>query len=48
MVKKTKEDAEKTRNSIIDAARTVFLQRGVSRSSLEQIASKAGVTRGAV
>jgi TetR/AcrR family acrAB operon transcriptional repressor len=48
MVKKTKEDAEKTRESIIDAARTVFLQRGVSRSSLEQIASKAGVTRGAV
>ena len=48
MVKKTKEDAEKTRERIIDAARAIFLQRGVSRSSLEQIATEAGVTRGAV
>lgn len=48
MVRKTKEDAEKTRALIIDAARTVFLQRGVSRTSLEQIATQAGVTRGAV
>lgn len=48
MVRKTKEDAELTRQRIIDAAREVFLARGVSRSTLEHIASQANVTRGAV
>ena len=48
MVRKTKEDAELTRQRIIDAARAVFLTRGVSRSTLEHIASEATVTRGAV
>lgn len=48
MVRKTKEDAAITRNQIIDAAREVFLTKGVSRTSLEQIATHAGVTRGAV
>lgn len=48
MVRKTKEDAELTRKRIVDAARTVFLKRGVSRSSLEHIAAEANVTRGAV
>ena len=48
MVRKTKEDAELTRQRIIDAARAVFLTRGVSRSTLEHIAAEAQVTRGAV
>src|SRR5688572_13213766 len=48
MVRKTKEDAELTRQQIIDAAREVFLARGVSRSTLEHIAAQANVTRGAV
>lgn len=48
MVRKTKEDAELTRQHIIDAAREVFLARGVSRSTLEHIAAQANVTRGAV
>lgn len=48
MVRKTKEDAELTRLSIIDAARIVFLARGVSRTTLEHIATQAEVTRGAV
>lgn len=48
MVRKTKEDAELTRQRIIDAARSVFLKRGVSRSTLEHIAAEADVTRGAV
>lgn len=48
MVRKTKEDAEITRQRIINAAREVFLIKGVSRTSLEQIATYAGVTRGAV
>lgn len=48
MVRKTKEEAEKTRKDIIESARTVFHQCGVSRSTLEKIAKEAGVTRGAV
>lgn len=48
MVRKTKEDAEITRKRIISAAREVFLTKGVSRTSLEEIATHAGVTRGAV
>jgi TetR/AcrR family acrAB operon transcriptional repressor len=48
MVRKTKEDAELTRQKIISAARVVFLARGVSRSTLEHIAKEAAVTRGAV
>lgn len=48
MVRKTKENAEITRYRIIDAAREVFLKRGVSRTSMENIATAAGVTRGAV
>ena len=48
MARKTKEDAEMTRQRILDAARDVFLARGVSRTSMEQIASHAGLTRGAI
>jgi TetR/AcrR family transcriptional regulator, acrAB operon repressor len=48
MVRKTKEDAEITRKQIINAAREVFLSKGVSKTTLELIASRAGVTRGAV
>src|SRR5450830_2148038 len=48
MVRKTKEDAAITRLRIIDAAREVFLVRGVSRTTIEQIAAQANLTRGAV
>ena len=48
MVRKTKEEAENTRKELIQAARTVFHQCGVSCSTLEKIAKEAGVTRGAV
>lgn len=48
MVRKTKEDAELTRRRIVNSARAVFLERGVSRSTLEHIAAHAEVTRGAV
>ncbi|HMT80077.1 MAG TPA: TetR family transcriptional regulator [Azonexus sp.] len=48
MVRKTKEEAEKTRKDIIESARAVFHECGVSRSTLEKIAKEAGVTRGAV
>ncbi len=48
MVRKTKEEAGATRAAILDAAEQVFLERGVARATLEQIARRAGVTRGAV
>jgi len=48
VVRQTKENAELTRQRIIEAAREVFLSRGVSRTSIEQVANQAGVTRGAV
>ncbi len=48
MVRKTKLETEQTRQQIIAAARTVFAERGVSRTTLAQIASEAGVTRGAI
>jgi TetR/AcrR family acrAB operon transcriptional repressor len=48
MARKTKEEAENTRKELIQAARRVFHQCGVSRSTLEKIAKEAGVTRGAV
>ncbi len=48
MARRTKDEAEKTRNAILDAAEKVFYKSGVARTSLEQIAAAAGVTRGAV
>jgi TetR/AcrR family transcriptional regulator, acrAB operon repressor len=48
MVKKTKADAELTRQHLLDAAELLFLERGVSRTSLQDIASAAGATRGAI
>jgi TetR/AcrR family acrAB operon transcriptional repressor len=48
MVRRTKEEALETRNSILDAAERVFFEKGVSRTSLADIAQAAGVTRGAI
>jgi TetR/AcrR family acrAB operon transcriptional repressor len=48
MVRKTKENAELTRQRLIEAAREVFLMRGVGRTTMEHIAVQAGVTRGAI
>ncbi len=48
MVRRTKENSQETRRAIIAAAREVFYHKGVTRTSLEQIAAAAGVTRGAI
>lgn len=48
MVRKTKEDAEKTRGRILDSAEIMFQENGVSRTSLQNIAAHAGITRGAI
>ncbi|WP_339486563.1 TetR family transcriptional regulator [Pseudomonas sp. EL_65y_Pfl2_R95] len=47
-MRRTKEEAEKTRAAILMAAETLFLEHGVAKTSLEHIARHAGVTRGAV
>lgn len=48
MARKTKQDALATRSLILDTAERVFQRRGVSRTSLHEIAQAAGVTRGAI
>ena len=48
MVRRTKADAEVTRHSLLDAAERLFQARGVSRTSLNDIAVAAGTTRGAI
>ena len=48
MPRRTKDEAVETRNEILDAAERVFSARGVSRTSLADIAEAASVTRGAI
>lgn len=48
MVRRTKAQAEQTRTALLDAAEHLFHERGVSRTSLEDIAKAAGMTRGAL
>ncbi|MDJ0841869.1 MAG: TetR family transcriptional regulator [Acidobacteriota bacterium] len=48
MVRKTKEETEKTRLSLLDAALNVFSTKGFVRSTLNDIAREAGVSRGAI
>lgn len=48
MVRKTKEDAQVTRNRILDTAVAVFSEKGVASTSLNDVAKEAGVTRGAI
>lgn len=48
MVRKTKQQSLETRQHILDAAMHEFSKRGVSSTSLNDIAISAGVTRGAI
>lgn len=48
VARRTKEDAEATRERLLDAAEQVFYVRGVSGASLADVANRAGLTRGAV
>lgn len=47
-MRRTKSESEETRQRIMNAAETVFVDIGVSRASMEKIAAEAGVTRGAI
>ncbi|MGE8188667.1 efflux system transcriptional repressor EmhR [Pseudomonas sp. NPDC086278] len=48
MVRRTKEEAQETRSQILEAAEKAFFERGVARTTLADIATLAGVTRGAI
>lgn len=48
MARRTKADAQTTRNNLLDAAEQLFQSRGVSNTSLNDIAVAAGTTRGAI
>src|SRR5690606_10590111 len=48
MARRTKAEAMETREQILDAAELVFHRKGVSCTSLNDIAAEAGVTRGAI
>jgi TetR/AcrR family acrAB operon transcriptional repressor len=48
MARRTKQEALETRNRILDIAERVFSERGVARTSLDDIAQAVGVTRGAI
>lgn len=47
-MRKTKTEAQKTRQHLLDAALEVFWRDGVTRASLQAVAQEAGVTRGAL
>ncbi|MBJ7221794.1 MULTISPECIES: multidrug efflux transporter transcriptional repressor AcrR [unclassified Brenneria] len=48
MARKTKQQALETRQQILDAALRIFSEHGVSATSLTDVATAAGVTRGAI
>ncbi|HSI59201.1 MAG TPA: TetR family transcriptional regulator [Ideonella sp.] len=48
MARKTKAEAQETRHQLLDAAEQVFREQGVSRTSLQDVAAAAGLTRGAI
>ncbi len=48
MVRRTKTEAQETRNRLLDAAERLFQAKGVSSTTLADIATAAGATRGAV
>lgn len=48
MARKTKEEAQETRTLLLDTAEKVFHEKGVSKTTLNDIACAAGMTRGAI
>lgn len=48
MARKCKEDAEKTRQAVIEAALDVFSEKGYAKATFDEIAARAGFTKGAV
>lgn len=47
-MRRTKEETERTRRAIVEKAVALFLEKGFSNTTLEEIAIQANVTRGAI
>ena len=47
-MRRTKEDAEKTRQTVLEAALTLFSRDGYSLTTLSRIAKEAGCSRGPI
>ncbi|WP_075290593.1 TetR family transcriptional regulator [Pararhizobium arenae] len=47
-MRRTKAEAEETRQNILSAAEQIFFEKGVSNATMEEVATAAGVTRGAI
>jgi AcrR family transcriptional regulator len=48
MARKCKEDAEKTRLAVLESALDVFSEKGFAKATFDEIAARAGFTKGAV
>lgn len=48
MVRKTKEEAQETHTALLNAAEQVFATKGVTSTTLNDVAQAAGMTRGAI
>ena len=48
MARKTKEEAQETYTALLDAAEAVFSEKGVTNTTLNDVATAAGMTRGAI
>ncbi len=48
MARKCKEDAEKTRQAVLESALDVFAEKGYAKATFDEIAARAGFTKGAV
>lgn len=48
MVRRTREEAEQTRQDLLDTALELFSEQGPEQTTLKQIAAQAGVTHGAM
>lgn len=47
-MRRTKLESEQTRRQILDAAEECFREKGITRTTLQMIAARAGCTRGAI
>ena len=48
MVRKSKEDAEKTRQAVLESALDIFAEKGYAKATFDEIAARAGFTKGAI
>ena len=48
MVRKCKDEAEKTRQAVLESALDVFAEKGYAKTTFDEIAVRAGFTKGAI